>query len=267
RYRNVTGVQTCALPIFILGHSDSGKTAILRAIRWCLYNEPGGMEFMRKDASEVKVTLLFQNDLKVTRSRTRSVNRYIIDYPDGEQLILEGFGTGVPQEVIEATGIKRIQLDEKESSAINYSAQLEVPFLLNVSDSVKAASIGRLVVVNILDDTLRDTLRDKKQLTQRKANYQEDLASYTEQIRSYDYVDEEQKKLDKLAVITQQIETYKKTLKNIKNLRQTIHRLQGEKEKYQNILNSLNHLDELSYTIENLNHKQFKLEHYRRVKN
>ncbi|WP_035425703.1 AAA family ATPase, partial [Halalkalibacterium ligniniphilum] len=34
----------------IVGQSDSGKTSILRAIRWVLYNQPRGTDFMRVGA-------------------------------------------------------------------------------------------------------------------------------------------------------------------------------------------------------------------------
>lgn len=41
---------TEGLNVFV-GPSDSGKSAILRALRWVLYNEPKGTDFIRAGKS------------------------------------------------------------------------------------------------------------------------------------------------------------------------------------------------------------------------
>ena len=38
----------------ITGPSDSGKTAIIRALKWLLYNQPQGAEFTRTGCSMVR---------------------------------------------------------------------------------------------------------------------------------------------------------------------------------------------------------------------
>ena len=42
----------------IVGPSDQGKTAILRAIRWVIYNDRRGTDFIRVGASKARVTLV-----------------------------------------------------------------------------------------------------------------------------------------------------------------------------------------------------------------
>ena len=92
----------------ILGPSDSGKSAIIRGIKWALYNEPSGDYFIREGEREASVTLIFNDKTKLTRLRSRSKNSYILYKKNGEEIKFEGFGTSVPQEIIEEIGIKKI---------------------------------------------------------------------------------------------------------------------------------------------------------------
>lgn len=91
----------------IVGPSDSGKTAIMRALRWNMFNDPSGVEFVREGETEVAVTIRFQNKVEVERRRSRSKNQYILRQPGEEELIFEGFGKNVPAEIEEAIGIKK----------------------------------------------------------------------------------------------------------------------------------------------------------------
>jgi exonuclease SbcC len=58
----------------IVGPSDVGKSAILRAIRWVATNRPRGDSFIKEDADEAQVTVWTDNG-KVCR-RKGSENTY-----------------------------------------------------------------------------------------------------------------------------------------------------------------------------------------------
>ena len=113
----------------IVGPSDTGKTVIIRALRWLLYNQPQGMEFVRTGASFARVTLEYESGHKVIRERTVSTNRYKIVYPDREgPEVFEGFGNSVPLEVQEITGVRPVRIGD-ENFLLNLSEQLDGPFL------------------------------------------------------------------------------------------------------------------------------------------
>ena len=95
----------------IIGPSDSGKTAIIRGVKWVLFNEPSGNDFMRKGTNDTSVTLYFSNNLIVKRGRTKSKNYYELTLPTGTVERFEGFGREVPEEVKELTVIKKVKLD------------------------------------------------------------------------------------------------------------------------------------------------------------
>ncbi|NMA49739.1 MAG: AAA family ATPase, partial [Tissierellia bacterium] len=143
----------------IVGPSDSGKTSIIRALKWVLYNEPSGDFFIREGESEVSVTIELSNNTILKRYRTKSKNGYQLITSDGIETVFEGIGTSVPQEIIDITGISKMLLDGDHSNAINLGEQLEGPFLLSEKTSTRANAIGRLVGVDIIDEALREVLR------------------------------------------------------------------------------------------------------------
>lgn len=214
----------------ILGKSDSGKTAILRAIRWCLYNEPSGIDFIREGEAQAEVSVSFQNDLEIIRTRSKSINRYTIVYPDGDPLILEHFGAKTPQEVYEATGIMPLDLDENFTTPINYQAQLDGPFLLNERDSVKASAIGRLVGVNYIDNAMRTSLRDRKKYTQRRQGLQERKEELEEDLKEFAGLDDQIKRLKRLKAVIDRLEEAQALKARLEALKKRQEGVQAEKE-------------------------------------
>ncbi|MCX7843384.1 MAG: AAA family ATPase [Clostridia bacterium] len=150
----------------IIGPSDQGKSAVIRAIKWVFYNEPRGIEYIRQGASAAKVCIELSNGNTIIRERSKSRNRYIIKYHDERSITLEGFGNEVPEEVINAHGIPRVVIDTDNSSALNIGDQLEGPFLLSENGSTRAKAIGRLTGMHITDAAIRSCLADLKRENQ-----------------------------------------------------------------------------------------------------
>ncbi len=182
----------------ILGPSDSGKSAIIRGIKWALYNEPSGDYFIREGEREASVTLIFSDNSKVRRLRSKSKNSYILYKKNGEEVTFEGFGTSVPEEIIEEIGIKKIRLDSEESNSINLGEQLEGPFLLSEKTSTRAGAIGRLIGVNVIDDALKDTLKDTRNISIRKKDTEYLVSKIEKELKEYEYLDELENRLRKI---------------------------------------------------------------------
>lgn len=188
----------------IIGPSDSGKSAIIRAIKWALYNEPAGDYFIREGEKEASVILEFSNNIKIKRLRSKSKNAYIL-YNNDAELVFEGFGNKVPQEIIDLIGIEKIPLDTNESNAINLGEQLEGAFLLSEKGSTRASAIGRLVGVNLIDDALKDTLKDLRNNSIEKKNISESIKSLEEELVTFDYLDTLKETIYKLEDLSDKI--------------------------------------------------------------
>ena len=239
----------------IVGPSDSGKTAIMRALRWNMFNDPSGVDFVREGESEVSVTIRFQNNVEVERKRTRSKNQYILRQPDEEELIFEGFGKNVPTEIEEAIGIKKVMLDDKKSLPLNFSDQLDGPFLLQETDAYKAQAIGRMVGVDLLDETMRDTLRDKKQIAVRREVLEADLKDTEESLKAFSDLNEKIVVREKVGEILFSVSTLRENVELAKAYMQELKSIELDRRKTENTLKRYVVLDTLEKAIHALTNK------------
>ena len=152
----------------IIGRSRSGKTALIRALRWLLYNSPRGVSvsdraepndngeksgYCRVGASFIRVTLEMESGHVVVRERTRSKNQYKIIAPNAkEPQVFEGFGDSVPLEVQVITGVRPIRIGDTEVN-LNLSEQLDGPFMgtKSMSAPARAKVLGKLAGTEEID--------------------------------------------------------------------------------------------------------------------
>ena len=236
----------------IVGPSDTGKSAIIRGIKWALYNEPAGDYFIREGERDCTVTLEFSDNTKVKRYRSKSKNVYILIKNDGEEIKYEGFGTSVPQEIIDEIGIEKIYLDSEESNSINLGEQLEGPFLLSEKTSTRASAIGRLIGVNIIDDALKEALRDLRNASIKKKNLDEMISLVEEDLKEYDYLEDLSSCVEKIDKIKDSIK--EKSLK-LDILNKTLiksNQIQMELKEVKFQLESLKNLNKLDSMVKNI---------------
>lgn len=125
----------------IIGESENGKSAIIRAIIWVAFNRPSGEEFRSKWGGTTKVTLDI-SEYRITREKSDKDNCYWIEGVDGYKKKLSGFGQNVPQEVTEILGLL----------PLNFQTQFDSHFLLPpVSPGEVARKLNEIVDLEIID--------------------------------------------------------------------------------------------------------------------
>ncbi len=150
----------------IIGESNSGKTSILRAIRWCLDNDPKGSDFITTGRDDCSVTVTFDDGTAIIRKRTRNdsgtydvVGKTI--QPDGTVSMwtqtYKGFANNLPVEIVNIHQMPKVNLTKDICTHLNMMSQLDGPFLVTESPQVKAAIIGRLTGTQIIDLGIKDT--------------------------------------------------------------------------------------------------------------
>lgn len=128
----------------LVGSSDSGKTSVLRGLRWVVQNRPRGTGMIRKGTEEAKVAVETGTGDRIIRSRTKSKNRYELN---GEPL--EAMGSDVPEPVQEALPL----------GPLNLASQLEPHFLVLLSPGQ---------IAGVINDALH--LEDAKAVADRLAS-------------------------------------------------------------------------------------------------
>lgn len=214
----------------LVGQSDSGKTAILRGIRWALYNQPRGSDFIRVGADFVRVTVRFDHGTTIIRERTSSKNRYTIQKTGEEDLILEGFGIHVPEEVLEAHGMGAMRIDHDHELMLHLSQQLDGPFLLEQTNTVRAKALGRISGAHFLDMAIRDTSKDLSQLRQQLKQEEQLIEKLEGELQPYQSLPAKKEQLDQTEQRMQAIKAKLQKKEQLERLRQQQQRLQLEQE-------------------------------------
>ena len=207
------------LNVFV-GPSDSGKSAILRALRWVLYNQPRGSDFIRTGASRCRVTLILSDGTHIVRERSSSVNRYLIRDPEGKERIFEGFGSDVPREVLEAHGMIPLQLDEDRELTLQIAQQLEGPFLLSESGGTRARSIGRISGAHLLDLAQNETARDQRSVSSRIRFVEEEMKRREEELKPYEVLPRFREQLNRAAALREEAGRKMELLERLRGLKE-----------------------------------------------
>lgn len=217
----------------IVGESDRGKSAVIRALRWLFFNEPRGTDFIRVGQGECRVEAEFTDGTRLVRERslTRNKNRYVIVRPGQEPQVFEGFGGEVPHEVMALHGMRPVFLDEDQELLLNLAGQLEPPFLLSAPGSLKAKAIGHLHGVHLVDAALRDTLGDISRLQREERQLEKEADELKERLGAYRDLPALGERLAKVTGLFGRAETLQARRQTLCELDQRLRRLRLEKER------------------------------------
>jgi DNA repair exonuclease SbcCD ATPase subunit len=118
----------------IVGSSDSGKTAILRAIRKLAFNKPSGDEMKSHWGGKMQIEML-TDDAHVVYSKDREAEYILGDTH------FKAFGTEVPQEIGDALNL----------NTDNVQSQLDAPYLLSETAGAVASHFNAIAHLEVID--------------------------------------------------------------------------------------------------------------------
>lgn len=122
----------------VVGASDVGKSAVLRALRWLALNAPSGVEFVRHGAKQANVALRVGGTW-VQRRRSKAENVYQV--ADGDPHQLER-GGAVPKAVADLLNV----------GPVNFAGQHDPPFWLSDTPGRVAQALNEIVSLQEIDD-------------------------------------------------------------------------------------------------------------------
>src|SRR5699024_1653531 len=239
----------------IVGPSDHGKSAIIRGIQWALFNEPSGDFFIREGENECSVTIILSDNTKVKRYRSNSKDLYLYYDSEGNETIYQGFGNTVPLEIKEKINIRKIHLDTSETNSVNISEQLEGPFLLSESKAVRANAIGRLVGVHIIDNAIRDTVKEIINLNSSRRNLINFQESLNEDLKKYDYLDRLEKDINEIDKLLLEVKEKKEKIEKLKKLNTELKVTMEEFYKINKVISKLDNINKIEIYKENLEYR------------
>lgn len=175
----------------IEGPNSAGKTSLLYAIEWLVYDTPKGSDFIRTGENNVLVRLEFSDGDYIEKTRTRKTSSvYKIKY-NGVENTYCGYGSNLPPELELCHQMPLINLYKDKAVSLNYADQLNGLFLVNATGSEKAEAIGKLTGADIIDGAITNVAKDLK-------GSQNDLSKLKKEyaIKKKDLITTQDKKLD-----------------------------------------------------------------------
>lgn len=216
----------------VIGHSDHGKTALIRGLTWLIKNRPSGEEFRSNYApNDTTQVILKMKPGEIRRGRGKDTNYYWY-----EGIRYSSFGQDVPQPIVDI-----LNIDD-----LNIQYQFDAPFLLSESPGSVAKYLNRVINLDNIDETTKNVNTWVKSVNNKLTTIKINLEELNTEITNYpdfNLIDDQLGRLDEL---NKDIEINGYT---IALLEQLLIDIQISKQKLETILIpdiNINHLIKLS---------------------
>lgn len=176
--------------VIIHGATNSGKSAIIRAIKWCLYNEspPEGAELTRFGEKDTEVAIYFNDGTVIVRKRAGKLNEYILYDAAGVATNYTGFGRGPLKEVLDFHGMYQTNLFG-EPQSVNIVDQQEPPFFLSEGPTARGHLISRLAETLTYEAALIMLKKDAGELRRGLDAKRTSIDNLSSEIEKLEYLD------------------------------------------------------------------------------
>lgn len=150
----------------VTGQSDTGKSAIVRALRWAMTNRPGGAAFIRTGAKRARVTIHCDGH-KIVRTRG-AANTYTFD-----DRRLVSFGANVPDIVAKTFCV----------GSVNFQNQYDAPFWFSQTPGDVSRELNAIINLGEIDTVLANLSAQSRAATAERSVIESRLTAARSAVR------------------------------------------------------------------------------------
>ncbi len=169
----------------LIGPSDVGKSAVLRAIRWVAFNRPLGDACVREGAERSTVKLLVDGRT-IRRRRGKGINSYELD-----KQRFEAFGNNVPEQVENLLNL----------SDANVQGQHDPSFWFSLSPPEVARQLNQVVDLDVMDAVVARVAARVRSVGAEQGVVAKRLTEAQGELEGLSYVPEVEKVIEKLEAL------------------------------------------------------------------
>ena len=162
----------------ITGYSDTGKSSILRALKWACLNKPRGIAYISHGEKKVKAVVKI-SDVTIKRERSKTDNLYAVKR-NGEITKSLSIGNDVPEDVQ-----KMFMVGEE-----NFQGQHDPPFWFSLTAGELAKALNKIVNLESIDKAIADIGKEVKDNKAREKFISERKEGLEGKVKSYEYVEQ-----------------------------------------------------------------------------
>lgn len=190
----------------LVGSSDQGKSAILRAILWAVNNRPLGIDdivsyWARDKKGKIEDELVVQiwtENGTVIRRRVESVNQYVIHRIGEKDIFFNVINKDVPEDIQ-----KFFRLSD-----VNIQQQHDAPFLLSASASDVAKYFNKIVRLDVIDTVLGNAESARRDTNKKIKETDEEKKNLEKQLEDFNWIDTAQELSEKLSKVNERKKIY-----------------------------------------------------------
>ena len=125
----------------IIGASDTGKSAIFRALSWVIRNKIDDSSFRSRWGGKTDVEIVFSDDKEISRVQDKSNAYYLVDPVNSIDEEYKAFRTDIPEDIFSALNM----------DVLNIASQFDPPFLLSDSAGEVAKTLNKIANLTDID--------------------------------------------------------------------------------------------------------------------
>lgn len=209
----------------ITGATDSGKTAVLRALTWALTNDESGSNLINNDGATTCSVRITTENGDVTRSWSKGKNAYSLG--DKE---FTTFRTGVPEPIARLLNIEDINIQRRR----------DLPFMVYFKASECANQFSDMMDLAEIDTIIAASNKSVKQHTEKVEKLKQEKECIEDELKSYTDLDDALDELESLKCLKMTIDDKTASVERLKTLR----------KRYDNALCAFNAVFDPSEAIE-----------------
>ena len=196
----------------IVGSSDVGKSAVIRALYWLCFNKPAGVGFIRHGSDSVRVLLQVDGHY-IRKRRDKAGQGYSLD---GKKF--KAFGASIPEPVSNLLNM----------GPENFQRQMDPPFWFTDTPGTVSKNLNQIINLGDIDNALARVGQDLREVVSRARYLKERVGAAQERLSELDWVETYLKELESLEAILERLERDKKRTKSLQSILTTAGQLKKQ---------------------------------------
>ena len=229
----------------IIGESDQGKSAILRALEWVLFNRPTGEDIKSNwlDSPNTFAEVMM-DDISLKRKRTKKFNGYVFDNAE-----FKAFKRQIPEEIASFINM----------NDINILSQEDPLFMINWTPGERGRYINDICDMKIIDTTtthINQTVRyEISTIKHLEKNIQESETS----LKEFDPLEQMEAQLKKIEESSELLKKIESKIDLLDETTQKYKDLTNRGKKFKGFLKNKEQLHVLSKKVAQISSKTAKI--------
>jgi DNA repair exonuclease SbcCD ATPase subunit len=224
----------------IVGATDSGKSTIVRAIRWVFYPSELRGDVVRMNGSKkTSVKIILDNNIIIERIKTSSVNSYELTILEHKKETYNATGNTLPEDIQKIIKFIPIEIDN-DKIILNIANQISMPFLLEKSGTFRQKLFNKLTGNDILDQAMQGLNKDILQIGREEKFTQSSLEELSQSLITIEKQEQDTEKLTKLFTKqVQEIKVLNEKLISLKECQQSLIKVDNQLFETKKKINSI----------------------------